>query len=306
MRERLEGKVAVVTGGTSGIGLSSVERFVAEGAQVVFCDLPAANDVELTERLGEVKAAAHHKGRESGGRYDGFAIAERLGDRVHFVPADVSDRAQLAAVIDAAVERFGGVDVMFNNAGIAPLEGHIFDAPDEWFERIIDVNLRAVWWGIKLAGRHMADHGGGSIISTGSLAALDGYHGLSSYTASKAGVVGLTRAAAVELGPASIRVNCICPGAILTPIYVSRNNESEDEIEAVSSQLQPLPRAGRPADVAGTALWLACDDSAFVTGQVIAVDGGVAAEASGPVRRKLVTGTGAGHHAATAALRGDG
>lgn len=286
----LEGKVAVVTGGASGMGRATVERFVAEGAKVVFCDLPPESDEELLKRLGEVKVAMHHRGRKRGGPSDGWAIAERLGDNAHFVPADVSNREQLAAVVDAAIERFGGLDVMFNNAGIVAGVDTILGGQEEMFDRTVEVDVKAVWTGMQLAAPHMIKRGGGSIISTGSLAAVAGYSGLAAYSVAKAGVTGLTRSAAIELGPHNIRVNCICPGAIVTEIvYTSETAGLDvDTVRAMSVGLQPIPRSGEPADIAGAAVWLASDDSAFVSGQVINVDGGAGAEASPVIRTQLV------------------
>ena len=129
MAGRLEGKVAVITGGASGMGLATVERFTAEGAAVVFCDLAPKSGAELVERLGEAKARMHHSRREEGGPNDGYAIADRLGDRVTFVAADITDPDQLGDVVDTAVERYGGLDVMYNNAGIGGNEGSIVEWP---------------------------------------------------------------------------------------------------------------------------------------------------------------------------------
>src|SRR6476659_1321711 len=131
---RLDGKVAVVTGGASGMGLATVERFVAEGAKVVLTDLPAGNYDELVDRLGEDKAKVHYRDREKDGPNDGYAIAERLGDNATFVPADVTVSDELAEVIDAAVRTHGGLDVLFNNAGVGGAEGTIVDCPEPLFD----------------------------------------------------------------------------------------------------------------------------------------------------------------------------
>eukprot|EP00456_Euglypha_rotunda_P018070 TRINITY_DN1633_c0_g1_i25.p2 TRINITY_DN1633_c0_g1~~TRINITY_DN1633_c0_g1_i25.p2 ORF type:complete len:302 (+),score=70.53 TRINITY_DN1633_c0_g1_i25:282-1187(+) len=283
MTDRLNGKVAVITGGASGMGLSTVKRFVVEGAQVIFCDLPPASDDELLARLGPAKAALHHRGRMRGGPNDGFAIAEALGKNACFVPADVTDNDQLRAAIDMAIERFGGLDIMFNNAGIAAAEGSIMDCSEELFDRIVAVNLKAVWMGIKLAAPHIVARGGGSIISTSSVAALGGLSGLSAYSSAKSGIVGLTKSVASELGPKRVRVNCICPGTIVTEIakpMFGQNFDLDDQRARVNAHpIQPIPRAGEGDDVANAALWLASDDSSFVTGQIIAVDGGASTHA---------------------------
>lgn len=279
--DRLANKVAIITGGASGIGLAAVERFVAEGARVVFTDLPAGDDVALEARLGDA-VRVHHRNRARGAEHDGEAIAKRLGSAARFVPADVTDRGALEAVFRAAVDVFGGLDILFNNAGVGAPEGDVADCPDSLFDRIIDVNLKAVWRGIKFATPLMAQRGGGSIISTSSVAGLRGTPGMGSYSASKGGVIALTRAAAMELASRSIRVNCICPGGIVTPIiYDSPGLPEPIDVDAVRAGLafaQPYPRAGEALDIANTAVFLASDEAPFLTGQAIAVDGGLSSE----------------------------
>lgn len=274
----LDGKVAIVTGGASGMGLATVERFVAEGAKVVLCDLPVKSKDELAAEIGEERAAMHHTRRERGGPNDGVAIADRLGVNATFVPCDVTDGEQLANVVDTAVAKYGGLDVMYNNAGIGGAEGSIIDCPDHVYDRVLDVDLKAAWRGIKLAAPRIAERGGGSIISTASIAAVMGLPGLAAYGAAKAGVCALTRVAAVELAPMNIRVNAILPGGILTPILydnpMAPGAMDPDMVRAGMTDMQPLKRAGEGADIAGAALWLASDDSSFVTGQSIQVDGG--------------------------------
>jgi NAD(P)-dependent dehydrogenase (short-subunit alcohol dehydrogenase family) len=287
---RLEGKVAIITGGASGMGLATVERFVAEGAKVVITDLPAGDFDSLVDRVGEDRARLHYANREKDGPNDGYAIAGRLGDGATFVPADVTDADQLAEVFDTAVRSYGGLDIVFNNAGVGGNEGTVADCPEPTFDRTIDVNLKAVWRGIKLATPHIIERGGGSIISTSSDAGLIGFPGLAAYSAAKAGVIGLTRAAAMELARHSIRVNCICPGGIVTPIIYNNPalnaNMDPDTLRALLGSAHPLPRAGEPDDIANAALWLASDESSFVTGQAIAVDGGLAAEADSRLRNR--------------------
>lgn len=290
---RLEGKVAIVTGGASGMGLATVERFVAEGASVVLTDLPPADFDSLVDRIGAEQAKLHYRDRAKDGPNDGYAIAERLGPTARFVPADVTVADELAEVVDAAVREFGGLDILFNNAGVGGAEGSVVDCPEPVFDRIIEVDLKAVWRGIKLAAPRMVERGGGSIISTSSGAALMGIPGLAAYSAAKGGVVALTRAAAMELAPARIRVNCICPGGIVTPIIYQSPlmgaSIDPDTLRAVLGMAHPIPRAGEPEDIANTALWLASDEASFITGQAIAVDGGLSAEADSRMRGQNVT-----------------
>lgn len=290
MAGRLAGKVAVITGGSSGMGLATVERFIEEGAQVVFCDLAPQTREDLEARLGAGKARMHYSTREKGGPHDGFAIAHRLGNGATFVPADVTDEDQLRDVIETAVSAYGGLDIMYNNAGIGGAEGSVVECPDDVWDRVVDVDLKAVWRGIRLAAPHIARRGGGSIISTASIAAIMGFPGLGAYGAAKAGVAELTRVAAAELGPQSIRVNCIMPGGIVTPIIYDNPSFEErvdpDQVRQGLKFAQPIPRAGEPIDIANAALWLASDESSFVTGQAIVVDGGMSTESPGGSARR--------------------
>jgi NAD(P)-dependent dehydrogenase (short-subunit alcohol dehydrogenase family) len=162
---------------------------------------------------------------------------------------------------------------MFNNAGVGMIEGPISDASEETFDFVSAINLKGVWLGIKHASRHMREHGGGSIISTASVAGLHGFERQAIYAMTKAGVISLTRSAAAEGGPHEIRVNCICPGGIITALSAPFPRAEEIMTERFAG-IHPLARAGQPRDIAQAALWLAGDDSTFVTGQAIAVDGG--------------------------------
>lgn len=247
---RLDGKVAVITGAASGIGEGTARRFAEEGAQLVIADVQE-------EQLGEVARS----------------INEAAGDEVCLpVATDVRNSEDVQGMLNAAVERFGGVDIVYNNAGIGRNEGNVRDCPEELFDRIIEINLKGVWLGIKHSIPLLEARGGGSIISTASIAGLSGLSGIGAYCASKGGVIALTRAAAGEWAAQNIRINCICPGGIVTGLSGFRS--SPDETRALLSRIHPVNRAGEPVDIANAALWLASDESTFVTGQAIVVDGG--------------------------------
>jgi NAD(P)-dependent dehydrogenase (short-subunit alcohol dehydrogenase family) len=253
---RLDGKVAVITGAASGIGAATAKRFAAEGAAVVVGDL-----------------------NEAGGR----AVVEacvQAGGRAAFQPVDVSREADVAALLRRAVDDYGRLDVLFNNAGlggaIGPLESV---SVDDW-DRTQAVLLRGVFLGIKHAIAPMRAAGGGSIISTASIAGIRAGAGPHSYSAAKAAVINLTRTAAVELAKDSIRVNCICPGGIHTPLLSSRLPGGAEGLTPLLAMLQPLPRAGYPEDIAAMALFLASDEAGFVTGASMVVDGGFTAGGS--------------------------
>lgn len=252
---RLQDRVAVITGGASGIGEGIATRFAEEGARVVVADL----DTTGGERVAKA--------------VDGL-----------FVECDVARESDLARAVDAAVTEFGGLHCFVGNAGYGGVLGPITELDEAGFDRTVAVLLKGVAFGMKHACRVMQGQGGGSIISTSSVAGLMGGMGPHIYSACKAGVIGITRSVALEQGPFGIRVNCINPGGIATPIFskglgVQDNPEmSELVIQAVSSGVAaqtPLGRIGTPADIAGAAVWLASDDSSYVTGQTIVVDGGI-------------------------------
>ena len=249
----LDGKVAVITGGASGMGRATALRFLTEGARVVVADLNDATGKEFLE------AAA-----QDGHQRD-----------VRFIRTDVAEEADVAAMIGLAVSEFGRVDVVFNNAGIGGAFGPVTDLEVEDWDFTFNVLVRGVFLGIKHGARAMKRQGdGGSIISTASVAGLSGGAGPLCYSAAKAAVVNLTRAAAVELAPEKIRVNAICPGGILTPLI---HRGSPDAARPRLQQLQPWPEVGEGQHIAGAAFFLASDDSRFVTGEALVVDGGLTA-----------------------------
>jgi NAD(P)-dependent dehydrogenase (short-subunit alcohol dehydrogenase family) len=258
MSGRLEGRVAVITGGSSGMGRATTLRFLDEGASVVFGDL---NETTAKETLDLASDAGKEK-------------------NVLFIRTDVAEEADVKAMIDLAVSEFGRLDVVFNNAGVGGAFGSLTDIEVEDWDYTFAVLTRGPWLGIKHGARVMIEQGeGGSIISTASVAGLSGGAGPQAYSAAKAALVNLTQAAAVELGEHNIRVNCICPGGILTPL-VQMGRANEDEVADGMKRLQPLPFAGRPEHIAAAALFLASDDSLFVSGHALVVDGGL--EAAGP------------------------
>jgi NAD(P)-dependent dehydrogenase (short-subunit alcohol dehydrogenase family) len=256
--QELAGKVAIVTGGAGSIGRATAELLVAEGASVVVADV----DDE-----------------------QGASIAADLGDAAAYLHTDVSDLDQVQALVDFAVERFGGLHLMFNNAGIgSPLKRFLHDDLDD-FSRIMHVNLLGVLAGCQRAGRHMKDNGGGVIINNASIAAINAGAGMVSYRASKAAIAHITKCIAIDLAPYGIRVNCLAPAHIRTGI-------TNYEMGPVLQYMQPLEREAVPEDVANAVVFLASDRAAQVTGIVLPVDGGTTA---GPplAQTKLIMSTGA-------------
>ncbi len=253
---RLEKKVAVITGGASGIGAATVKRFCAEGAAVVIADLNEAGGRELVDAV----AAA--------------------GGRATFQRTDVTAEADVRGAIERAVSTYGRLDAVFNNAGLGGAIGPLEETSVEDWDRTQAVLLRGVFLGIKHAIPHLKAGGGGSIISTASVAGLRGGAGPHAYSAAKAGVINLTRTAALELGPHHIRVNCICPGGINTPLLTSRFPGGAEALAPLMAILQPVPRPGYPEDIAAMALFLASDESSFVSGAAMVVDGGFTAGGS--------------------------
>jgi len=253
-RLRLENQVAVVTGGAQGIGAGIVRRFVQEGARVVFSDLLVGK---------------------------GGALEAELGQNASFYQADATSPSDCEALMNFAVERFGGLNCIVNNAGAAAEGGPIAEISVEGFDRAIALLLRGSFLGIKYAVPHMKS---GTIINIASISGLTAGYSSHPYTTAKFGVVGLTKSAALELAERGIRVNAICPGGIATAIY-SRMYPTEMSAELIERAPEeivapwlaagtPLGRAGFPADIANAALWLASSESSFVTGHTLVVDGG--------------------------------
>jgi len=262
----LGGKVAIVTGGASGLGRGMVELFVEEGASVVIADVD---------------------------REGGEALAAQLGAAAVFRHTDVSEASEIQAAVDAAVEQFGGLHVMCNNAGVGGSFKPFLEDDFADFDRVMKVNILGVMVGTQRAARHMKQHGGGAIVNTTSIGGINAGAGVMAYRATKAAVIHLTRSTAIELARHDIRVNCIAPGHIPTGI-------TNYDLGAVIQTMQPLQRHGEPADVADAVLYLASDRSAQITGIVLPIDGGTSAGPPVTQLRDLMRGVKAAKEKAAA------
>lgn len=252
---KMIGKVAIITGGSSGIGEATVSLFVEEGASVVIADIQDEK---------------------------GQSLSEELGSSATYLHTDVSREADVKAAIDLALEHFGHIDRIFNNAGISGVSAPIESIPVEGFDETIGVLLRGVFLGMKHAAPVMKRQGSGSIINNASVAGLRAGYANHIYSAAKAAVIQLTRSVAMELGESGVRVNGICPGFIATPLIgKARGLSTEaadkmvDVIKVTFANSQPIGRSGLPEDIARAALWLASDDSSFVNGHALVIDGGL-------------------------------
>lgn len=255
MAGRLDGKVAMITGAASGIGLGTVELFVAEGAQVVAADIQDEK---------------------------GAMLEKRFPGKVVYAHCDVTKEADIEAAVKKAKTEFGGLDILFNNAGISDRMSTITEITAEGWSWIFDILVRGPALGMKHAAPLMLERGGGSIINTASIAGLQAGFGPIAYSTAKAGVIHMSRVAAAQLSPQKIRVNAICPGLIATSIFgasIGLPLEVADQMAARvaenASKAQPVPKAGLPDDIAQAALYLASDAAAFVSGTHLVVDGGI-------------------------------
>ena len=253
MAASLEGKVALVTGGSSGIGRATSLAFARAGAKVVISDVDGKGGDETARKV-----------KEAGGE----AI---------FVKADVSKTADVKALIDKAVQTYGRLDCAYNNAGIEGPVASIHEYPEDSWNRVIDVNLKGVWLCMMYEIPQMLQQGSGAIVNTSSISGLKGSQRWSAYVASKHGVIGLTRAAAVEYGKAGIRVNAVCPGAVDTPMG-QRVLALNLEMDPPYIEEYPLDRVGSPEEIAEPVVWLCSDEASYITGVVLSIDGGWAAQ----------------------------
>lgn len=251
MKNQFEGKVAIVTGGSFGIGKATAIAFAKRGAKVVVADW-----VEDNETIDSIKSI------------NGEAI---------FVKCDVSNPDQVVALIDKTISTYGRLDYAFNNAGIEGESAPTQDCTEENWEKTININLKGVWLCMKHQILHMLKNGKGAIVNNASIAGLVGFPGIPAYVASKHGVLGLTKNASLENAKLGIRVNAVCPGVIKTPM-IDRFTGKDKEVEKQFETMEPIGRMGEPDEVAEAVIWLCSDAASFVTGITMPVDGGWVAQ----------------------------
>jgi NAD(P)-dependent dehydrogenase (short-subunit alcohol dehydrogenase family) len=250
--KRFEEKVALVTGAGSGIGRATALSFASEGAKVVIDDINVDGGEET---LRMIKSA---------------------GGEAIFVEANVSKAAEVEALVRKAIEAYGRLDCAYNNAGVGEPLKRIHKTTEDNWDRVMATNLKGVYLCMKYEIPHMLKQGKGAIVNTSSLAGLKGLSGQAAYVASKHGVVGLTKSAAIEYATLGIRINCICPGVINTPL-IAPNMKDRPHVEKGYIDMEPIGRLGKPEEIAAAVLWLCSDEASFAIGSIFSVDGGVVA-----------------------------
>ena len=253
MAGRLDGKIALVTGGSSGIGRASALAFAREGAKVVVADVTAEGGQETVRLIKEA------------------------GGEARFLKVDVARAAEVETLITQTVAAYGRLDCAYNNAGIEGAFVSTTKYPEADWDRVLAINLKGVWLCMKYEIAQMLQQGGGAIVNTASGAGLVGVAGLSAYVASKHGVVGLTKTAALEYAKAGIRVNAVCPGVIQTPMVARLTSQRPEMAEALVAA-EPMGRTGKPEEIAEAVVWLCSEAASFVTGHAMSVDGGYVAQ----------------------------
>ncbi|MCI4444210.1 MAG: SDR family oxidoreductase [Lentimicrobium sp.] len=251
MENGFKNKVALVTGGSSGIGRATALAFARKGAKIVIADWAESQEtIDIIENLG--------------------------GDGI-FVKCDVSKNADVKSLIEKIITTFGRLDYAFNNAGIEGSSAPTQDCSEENWDKTISVNLKGIWLCMKYEIPEMLKKGKGVIVNCSSVAGLVGFQGLPAYVASKHGVIGLTKTAALENAKRGIRVNAVCPGVIQTPMIDRLTGKEKESIEQFTG-LEPVGRFGKPEEIANAVLWLCSDEASFVTGIAMPVDGGFVAQ----------------------------
>ena len=250
---QLDGKVALITGAGSGIGRASALAFAREGARVAVADIVVEGGEETVRMVKEA------------------------GGEVFFIQVDVSNAAEVEAMVNTVVDTYGRIDCAYNNAGIEGRLASTDEYPEDVFDKVIDINLTGVWLCMKYELPHMLKQGSGAIVNTASGAGLIGVAGMSAYVASKHGVVGLTKTAALEYAKSGIRVNSVCPGLIQTPM-VERLTADQPQLGEALVAAEPVGRTGKPEEIAESVVWLSSDAASFVTGHAMSVDGGFVAQ----------------------------
>jgi len=253
MAGRVDGKVALITGAGSGIGRATALAFAREGAKVVVADIVVSGGEET---VGMIKGA---------------------GGEAIFVKTDVTKAAEVEALVKKTVETYGRLDCAINNAGIEGEMALTADCTEENWDRVVDIDLKGVWLCLKYEIPQMLQQGGGAVVNTASVAGLVGFQGIPAYVASKHGVNGLTKTAALEYAKSGIRVNSVCPGVIRTPM-LERFFSTNPQVSEAMSALEPVGRLGKPEEIAEAVLWLCSDAASFVTGLPMAVDGALTAQ----------------------------